>query len=316
MENIKTNHLNFTAFFDETGSITNDTPEIFGGSLFIIEDSDIKQCREFLKTYYPKGIHCKELRKNKRLRISEDVGAFLKDKNCCAVTNIQINKNLMKRNKQIIESKYPYQPTSKDLSLSKRFYNYNAILRNPLFGIYSLIKSSVPKKITINIFMENIIRDKTMDHWDLHLENLNRSLEIYKIRLKNNMKMIDIINQTTIVRPKSKTKSEEIMFSFPDLFAFSIRRIVTHKEYGLYNKLKPVFDKFPFGSYCDSKQIKSLPNGVFIEFVQSEELDRLSELDEKEWYEDLDNWLGNSQSKNPLSKIPFNFLWRHEGEGF
>ena len=33
--------LNFTVFFDETGSITNDSSEIFGGSLFIIEDSEI-----------------------------------------------------------------------------------------------------------------------------------------------------------------------------------------------------------------------------------------------------------------------------------
>ena len=78
--------LNFTAFFDETGSVTNDTPEIFGGSLFVIDNSEIDKCRDFLKEEYPNGIHCKDIRNKKTLlNISKEVGKFLNHKKmlCC-----------------------------------------------------------------------------------------------------------------------------------------------------------------------------------------------------------------------------------------
>ena len=58
----------FTGFSDETGSITNNQPEIFGGSLFVIENSEIAECRAFLKEHYPNGIHCSKIRSKNTLQ--------------------------------------------------------------------------------------------------------------------------------------------------------------------------------------------------------------------------------------------------------
>lgn len=289
-------HLNFTAFFDETGSITNDTPEIFGGSLLIIEDTNIEECRKFIKTHYPKGIHCNKLRKDTLLKASEDIGTFLKDKNCCAVTNIQTNKNLMKDYKQLIESQYLYFPTPEVLSLLKRYYNYSFIPRKSLFGVFNLIKNSNPKKVTIKNFMENIIRNKKIDRWDLYEEALKRSLINYKTiePFKSFLERNGKIPEIQVIEPQSKTKNEEIMFSFPDLFAYSIRRVITHKEYELYNNLKHVFDKSIRGYCSEPELLTEHPNGIFIQHLEAKELSRLHNLTEKEWHEELNNWQGNS----------------------
>ena len=283
-----TDHLNFTVFFDETGSITNDKPEIFGGSLFIIEDSEIGQCREFLKELYPNGVHCKNLSKEKRLKIADKIGTFLKDKNCCTVTGIQINTNLMKDYEKTTERKYSCRPTAEALSLLKRYWNYTSIPRFSVPGIFNLIQGQNSKKIKVKIIMENIIRNKALDRWDLYSESLNRSLETYKSDyFTNDVKIKDFVKNIIIGMPESKTKKEESMFSFPDLFAYSIRRIVTHKEYELYNKLKHIFDRSG-GGYCSEPELfKAHPNGIFIQYLNAEELDRLSELSDKGWCEEL-----------------------------
>ena len=162
--------FNFTTFFDETGCITNDRPEIFGGSLFIVEDSEIDECRTFLNQHYPNGIHCNKIRSgNKLSRIAKDVGDFLKDKNCCAVSLIQINKDLIEECKESFIKKYNLQPTGKDLSFIKRMYCYSMIPRFSIKGVYSLIKNKPVRKTTIKLFMENVKRDKKLDRWDLYL---------------------------------------------------------------------------------------------------------------------------------------------------
>ena len=267
---MSSDYLNFTAFFDETGSITNDTPEIFGGSLFIIEDSEIDKCRYFLKKNYTAGIHCKELRsKKKLLKISEEVGAFLRNKNCLAVTMIQVNKNLMKECELIFLKKYNRPPKEEDLSLIKRYLNYAFILRYSLIGVHSLIQQQPLEKVTVSIFMENVVRNENLDRKDLHSLSFKSSVEENK-----HLYLPQTVKKTVINEPKSKTKKEEIMFSFPDLFAYSIRRIVTHKEYGLYDRLKHIFNKCSSG-YCSRSELfdQQYPGGILICHLTAEEIE-------------------------------------------
>ena len=294
---MKKDSLHYTAFFDETGSITNDTLEVFGGSLFIIENSEIDQCRKFLKECYPSGIHCKELSKRKLSIVAEEIGNFLENKNCCAVTAIQINKNLLKDYKLLFYEKNHYQLTSKDLSLLKRYWNFSAIPRLSLFGVFNLVKKQTSKKVIITIFMENVVRNEKMDRWDLYLESLNGSFETFKSNyFTNNVEVKNFVKNVEIKTPESKTKKGEIMFSFSDLFVYSIRRIITHREYALYNKLKHIFEKSGHG-YCSEPELfKKYPNGVFIQYLKAEELFRLYQLSKKEWYKELKYGSSNVQS--------------------
>ena len=265
------NELHFTSFSDETGSITNNKPEIFGGSSFIIEDSEIKECRSFLKQYYPNGIHCREInRKSKIKKITKKIGAFLKNKNCFAITSIQTNKKLI----EDYNKKYDNQLTQKDLSLIKRWFYYSMVLRNSIPGLYQLSKDKKSvKKITLNPLIEDFRRNKTIDLWDLHKEVFSSSVEIYK---NLNQQIRDFMEKLIIKSPQSKTKEEEIMFSFPDLFAYSVRRMVTHQEHNLYNNLKATFDKAGDRGYCsDSRFFKETPPGIFIFYTTVKELNTL-----------------------------------------
>ena len=287
------NQLHFTAFSDETGSITNNQPEIFGGSLFIIEDSEIDECRSFLKQYYPKGIHCREIkRKNKIQQITEDIGAFLKNKNCFAVAGIETNKNLMRDYEPIFYEEYRYQPTQKDLSLIKRWFYYAMILRASIPGLYLLTQNKPVEKITLKLFMEDFKRDEKMDRWDLHNGFFAHSIETYKL----NEPIKNVVEKLTIKPPESRTKAEEIMFSFPDLFAYSIRRMVTHREHNLYDNLKHIFNRAGYRGYCSDPsffKMQETPPGIFISSTKAEELNRLSGLDEEEWREELNQTINN-----------------------
>ena len=265
--------LHFTGFSDETGSITNDQPEIFGGSLFVVEDSEIAECRAFLKENYPNGIHCSKIkRQNKIQKIANQVGDFLKNKNCFVVIRIQINKNLIHDYKSIFHEKYGYQPSQKELSLLKRWSYYVMIPRFSIIGIHLLTKNIPLKQITLKFFMEDFKRDKGMDYFSFHNEIFSSSIEKYK---RADEKIKDTIEKLTIKPLESKTKAEEIMFSFPDLFVYSIRRIITHKEYNLYNSLKPIFNKVNFRGQCSNLNFfknQEVPPGIYILHTKAEEL--------------------------------------------
>ena len=274
-----TDQLHFTAFSDETGSITNNQPEIFGGSLFIIEDSEIDECRSFLKKYYSKGIHCRKIRSSRRIqKITKEVGDFLKDKNCFATASIQTNKNLMKDYESIFYEKYGCQPTQ---SVVKRYFYYVMILRLYIPGFNLLNKKKPVKEITLKIFMEDFKRDETIDGWDFHKNFFkSSSVEGYK-KLNKNAK--DLMEKLKIKMPEYKTKAKEIMFSFPDLFAYSIRKIVTDRDHKLYNNLKPIFDRAGYRGYCSDPAFfkkEETPPGIFINLTKKEEL--LAALNEEE----------------------------------
>ena len=274
--------LHFTAFFDETGSVTNDTTEIFGGSLFLIENSQIDECRSFLKEKYPKGIHCKGISKSRLLEISQEIGDFLKNKNCCAVTAIQTNPNFISECKKELVGIHKGSLNG----VLKIWFNYMWIPRLILFSIYSLNQKLVYKNITVKIFMENVIRDKKKDRWDIHVENFKNSLKNYKNFISNITPFLEN-NNIRYIGPEDKTKQEEIMFSFPDLFAYAIRRVTTHKEYGLYSNLQSVFNKFPFGIEMNSNSIKNAPKGMILENISAEEFIRVSKLSPSQWNEEL-----------------------------
>ena len=269
-------HLNFTAFSDETGSITNNLPEIFGGSIFVIEDSKIDESRAFLKQRYKKGIHCSELRNRKLLKITEEVGTFLKKKNCCAVTAIQINKTLMKDYKLLCYKKCLPHPTSEQLSLLKRFWYYAFIQRFFLSSLFNLIQPQDSVKITLRLIIEDFRRDKDMDYWDLQLESFNRSLKTYE---SMNIKIItDFIKNIEIKPLEFKSKKEEIMFSFPDLFAYAVRRVVTHKKYEIYNGLKHIFNKSGRYECSNPEFFEKNPYGIYIKYLTAGELYELSQF--------------------------------------
>ena len=267
--------LHFTGFSDETGSITNDQPEIFGGSLFVIENSEIDECRSFLKNNYPNGIHCSKIKRQNTIQsIAEQVGSFLKTKNCFAVTGIQTNKNLMQEYKSIFHEKYGYQPSQKYLSIIKRWFYYVMILRYSIPGFYLLTKNRPIEKINLKIFMEDFRRDEEMDRWDIHKKNFISSIERYKRSDEKIPGLKDLMEKLTITMPESKKKAEEIMFSFPDLFAYSIRRWA-HQEENLYKSLKPIFDRVGYRGRCSDPnffKIQAVPRGVFISHTKAEEL--------------------------------------------
>ena len=274
--------LRFTAFFDETGSVTNDTAEIFGGSLFLIENSQIDECRSFLKEKYPKGIHCKDISKSRLLAISQEIGNFLKNKNCCAVTSIQTNPNFISECKKKLIGIHKGSLNG----LLKLWFNYLSIPRFILFSIYSLSQKLAYKNITVEIFMENVIRNKKNDCWNIHAEDFKNSLKNYKKFIPHITSFLENHN-IKYIGPKDKTKQEEIMFSFPDLFAYAGRRMVTHKEYDLYNNLKPIFNKFPFGSETHLNGFKNAPQGMILENISAEEFSRVFKLSSNQWNEEL-----------------------------
>ena len=269
----------FTGFSDETGSITNDQPEIFGGSLFVIENSEIDECRAFLKKNYPKGIHCSKIRsKNEIQEIAEKVGDFLKNKICFAVVSIQTNKNLMQECKSIIYETYGRQLNQKELSLIKRWFYY-IIIGSPILGFYLLSQDKSIEKITVKLFMEDLSRNKKQDHWDVYKKIISSFVESYK-------KRTNLTGKLKVTLPESKTKEEEIMFSFSDLFAYAIRRIVTHNEYNLYNSLKPLFSKYGSEGYCSDPNFfknQKVPPGIFISYISAEGLKQLPTLMKEEW---------------------------------
>ena len=90
--------------------------------------------------------------------------------------------------------------------------------------------------------------------------------------------------------PESKTKAEEALFSFPDLFAYSVRRMVTHREDTLYKNLKHIFDRSGYRGICDDPRLfnkETVPPGIVIQHVTAIELNRLSQLTKREWHEEL-----------------------------
>ena len=277
------NCLNFTAFFDETGSVTNDTSEIFGGSLFVIDNSEIDKCRDFLKKKYPNGIHCKNIRnKQTLLNISKEVGKFLNHKKCCAVTKIQTNEKFIPDYKKLVKKCENFP----EFLGMKKFLNYTYIPRYILFSIYSLSQISIRKNITVEIFTENVVRDKSKDHWDIHIQGFKDSLKTYKKFIPNIQSFLQY-NNIKYIGPTDKTKKEEIMFSFPDLFAYAIRRILTHGEDDLYNNLKPVFDRFPFGSKEFSGHFTPVPKGIMLTHIDAQEFIQIAGLNQGQWDEEL-----------------------------
>ena len=87
-------------------------------------------------------------------------------------------------------------------------------------------------------------------------------------------KIKDTIEKLTIKPLESKTKAEEIMFSFPDLFVYAIRRMETHKEKNLYNSLKPIFDKagdigFYYNSSFSENTGKTTGNFYFLYYKRT-----------------------------------------------
>ena len=168
----------------------------------------------------------------------------------------------------------------------KKYFNYISIPRYILFSIYSLSQNSIRKNITVEIFMENVIRDKSKDHWNIHTQGFKDSLKTYKRFIPNIQSFLQN-NKIKYIGPIDKTKKEEIMFSFPDLFAYAIRKIVTHKEYDLYNNLKNIFDRFPFGNKEFSGHFIPTPKGIMLTHIDAQEFIRLASLSQRQWGEEL-----------------------------
>ena len=275
--------LNFTAFTDETGSITDGRSEVFGGSVFLIEDSEIDKCRSFLKERYPSGIHCSDCEKNTLLGISKEVGSFLKNKNCLAITSLQINEHLIRDCKLICENQ-----RAKKMNVLKRYTYYSDILRSIFLGIYSLAQTHNFEQIEVRIVIEDFARKKTLDHWGWHSSSFKDSQEKYKKLIPDVKEFME--NNVEYVDLEYKKKKEELMFSFPDIFAYAVRKIVTHSEYSLYENLKPIFDKC-YSGYCSDSNLfnNHQSNGVFIQFFTAENLFSASQLTELEWTQGFNN---------------------------